>query len=187
MDLPDIAAKVFRVRRLLDELHVQIGIVPPRGCGVAAETFDAMLKRTVEFHRQNFDQRFPALRVVAMEYTLAGHLCLSSNGVAVMRELDRGLFSACVQYGFGTARGTLTRIGMAKLACGRTSDITRHFTAEPEPTRPPPLSLDHRRQRRAALEGIPGRAGVIRGRPRRHSGIRNEAAIHPDRRGAVPA
>jgi hypothetical protein len=69
-------------------------------------------------------------------------LCLSRNGVAVMRELDENLFSACVQNGLGTARGTLTGMGAAELAYGVTSDITKHFAAEAEPTRlpPPPLS-----------------------------------------------
>jgi glycine/D-amino acid oxidase-like deaminating enzyme len=57
-----------------------------------------------------------------------------------MRELDRGLYSACVQNGLGTARGTLTGMGAAELACGTASDITRHFIAEAEPPRlaPPP-------------------------------------------------
>jgi hypothetical protein len=58
-----------------------------------------------------------------------------------MRELERNLFSACVQNGLGTARGTLTGIGAAELACGVASDITRHFTAEAEPSRLPPPAL----------------------------------------------
>ncbi len=106
------------------------------------EVSESELKRTAKVHREKFDQRFPALHDIAMEYSWAGHLCLTRNGVAVMRELDRNLFSACVQNGLGTARGTLTGIGAAELACGVTSDITRYFTAEAEPTRllPPPLS-----------------------------------------------
>ena len=106
------------------------------------EASEAALRRTTKVHRRKFDERFPELRDVPMEFNWAGHLCLSKNGVAVMRELDQGLFAACVQNGLGTARGTLTGIGAAELAYGRTSDITRHFTAEPEPTRlpPPPLS-----------------------------------------------
>jgi glycine/D-amino acid oxidase-like deaminating enzyme len=100
------------------------------------------LRRAAKVHREKFNTRFPALTDVPMEFTWAGHLCLSRNGVAVMRELDRGLYAACVQNGLGTARGTLTGIGAAELACGKTSDITRHFTAEAEPARlpPPPLS-----------------------------------------------
>lgn len=106
------------------------------------EVSESKLKRAAKVHREKFDQRFPALDDVAMEYSWAGHLCLSRNGVAVMRELEQNLFSACVQNGLGTARGTLTGIGAAELACGVSSDITQYFTAEAEPTRlpPPPLS-----------------------------------------------
>ena len=103
---------------------------------------EAALQRTAKVHRQKFAERFPDIVDVPMEYTWAGHLCLTRNGVAVMRELDHGLYSACVQNGLGTVRGTLTGIGAAELACGVESDITRHFTAEADPTRlpPPPIS-----------------------------------------------
>jgi hypothetical protein len=59
-----------------------------------------------------------------------------------MREIEQGLFAACVQNGLGTVRGTLTGIGAAELVCGSTSSITRHFLAEKEPSRvtPPPFS-----------------------------------------------
>jgi len=82
--------------------------------------------------------RFPILAGTKMEYSWAGHLCLSRNGVSVMRELEPGLYAACVQNGLGTARGTLTGMGAAELACGVTTDITRHFTAEAGPARLPP-------------------------------------------------
>ena len=73
-----------------------------------------------------------------MQYCWAGHLCLSLNGVSVMREVEDGVFAACVQNGLGTARGTLTGIGAAELACGETSDITSYFTQEAKPKRLPP-------------------------------------------------
>ncbi|WP_435258141.1 NAD(P)/FAD-dependent oxidoreductase [Thioclava sp. FR2] len=101
-------------------------------------TSESDMRRTVAVHRQKFAKRFPQLAGVRQEYTWAGHLCLARNGVSVMRELDQGLFAACVQNGLGTARGTLTGMGAAELACGRTSDITRHFTAEAEPVKLPP-------------------------------------------------
>jgi glycine/D-amino acid oxidase-like deaminating enzyme len=103
---------------------------------------EASLERAKRIHRRKFADRFPALADVPMEFSWAGHLCLTRNGVAVMRELDRGLYAGCVQNGLGTVRGTLTGIGAAELSCGVESDITRHFTAEPEPPllAPPPLS-----------------------------------------------
>ena len=104
------------------------------------EASETDIRRTAKVHREKFDMRFPMLKDACMEFTWAGHLCLSKNGVAVMRELDKGLYSACVQNGLGTARGTLTGIGAAELACGVGSEITSHFTAEAEPSRlPPPL------------------------------------------------
>ncbi|MEM5502927.1 FAD-binding oxidoreductase [Ahrensia kielensis] len=94
--------------------------------------------RSAHVMQQKFEARFPQLKGLKMEYAWAGHLCLTLNGVSVMRKLDDGLYSGCVQNGLGTARGTLTGIGAAELACGTTSDITRHFTAEVKPKRLPP-------------------------------------------------
>lgn len=116
-----------------------------RTCGTFEPGMEASagaLKRAAAVHRRKFEQRFPMLKGVRQEYSWAGHLCLSKNGVSVMRELDDGLFAACVQNGLGTARGTLTGIGAAELASGAQSDVTRHFTAEAEPARlpPPPFS-----------------------------------------------
>ena len=110
----------------------------------AAAMRSAMESRASDLNRakvaiqRGFDARFPSLAGMTMEHTWAGHLCLSLNGVAVMRELEQGVFSACVQNGLGTARGTLTGIGAAELACGVASDVTKRFTSEPEPKKLPP-------------------------------------------------
>jgi len=98
----------------------------------------AGLARAAKVQQQKFDQRFPQLAGMQMEHRWAGHLCLSLNGVSVMREIDQGVFSACVQNGLGTARGTLTGMGAAELACGETTDITDFFTKEARPKRLPP-------------------------------------------------
>jgi len=100
------------------------------------------LARLVKAMRQKFEARFPMLANVRFEHAWSGHLCLSRNAVSVMRELEPGLYAACVQNGLGTVRGTLTGIGAAELACGRTSPITEFFTAEDEPTRLPPHPFD---------------------------------------------
>jgi glycine/D-amino acid oxidase-like deaminating enzyme len=94
--------------------------------------------RAAQVMRRKFDERFPQLVGLRMEHSWAGHLCLSLNGVAVMREIETGLYAGCVQNGLGTARGTLTGIGAAELACGVTSDITTGFTAQARPRRLPP-------------------------------------------------
>lgn len=94
--------------------------------------------RAAEVMQTKFDTRFPQLAGMKMEHAWAGHLCLTRNSVSVMRQLDDGLFSGCVQNGLGTARGTLTGMGAAELACGVASDITRHFGGEDRPTPLPP-------------------------------------------------
>ncbi|MEW9918946.1 NAD(P)/FAD-dependent oxidoreductase [Marimonas sp. MJW-29] len=96
------------------------------------------IARAAAVHRTKFDERFPALKGLRMEYTWAGHLCLSLNGVSVTREIESGVFSACVQNGLGTARGTLTGIAAAEMAMGATSDITAHFAQEAAPKPLPP-------------------------------------------------
>ncbi len=98
----------------------------------------AELTRARKVMQRKFDQRFPQLAGIQMEYAWAGHLCLTLNGVSVMREIDKGVYSGCVQNGLGTARGTLTGIGAAELAYGTTSEITDHFTAEAPPKKLPP-------------------------------------------------
>ncbi len=106
------------------------------------QTSAADLARVAANMRRKFDARFPMLKSVRFEHVWSGHLCLSKNAVSVMRELEPGLYSACVQNGLGTTRGTLTGIGAAELAMGETSDITRFFAAEAEPARLPPHPFD---------------------------------------------
>lgn len=105
-------------------------------------TSAADLARVTAKMRAKFDARFPGLAHLKFEHAWSGHLCLTKNAVSVMRELEPGLYSACVQNGLGTTRGTLTGIGAADLALGRQSDITRFFLAEAEPARLPPHPFD---------------------------------------------
>ena len=106
------------------------------------QTSAADLARVVQHMRQKFDARFPMLKSIRFEYAWSGHLCLARNAVSVMRELEPGLYAACVCNGLGTTRSTLTGIGAAELACGQTSVITEFFTAETEPSRLPPHPFD---------------------------------------------
>ncbi|VDC26626.1 NAD(P)/FAD-dependent oxidoreductase [Pseudogemmobacter humi] len=106
--------------------------------GPDMEASDAALHRTARIHREKFAERFPQLAGVRMEHSWAGHLCLTRNGVSVARQLDQGLFAACVCNGLGTTRSTLTGIAAAELASGTESAATRHFGAGTEPSRLPP-------------------------------------------------
>lgn len=100
------------------------------------------LARLAARMRAKFDARFPMLRGIRFEHAWSGHLCLSRNGVSLMRELEPGLFAAGVCNGLGTTRSTLAGIGAAELACGRQSAVTEFFAAEAEPDRLPPHPFD---------------------------------------------
>ena len=107
-----------------------------RTCAVlrqGMQTHAGDLARAARVHRRKFDRRFPVLNDVPMEYSWSGHLCLSLNSVSVAREIDDNVFSACVQNGLGTARGTLTGIAAAELACSEKSEITRFFEPQARP------------------------------------------------------
>ncbi len=99
------------------------------------------LARAQRVMQAKFDQRFPALAGMEMAQAWAGHLCLTRNGVSVTREIDHGVVSGCVQNGLGTARGTLTGIAAAEIACGEDTALTRHFGTEAAPRRLPPRPL----------------------------------------------
>lgn len=105
------------------------------------ESRKADLERAARTHRQKFADRFPELKDVPMEYCWAGHLCLSRNGVSIVRELEPGLFAACIDNGLGTTRSTLAGIAAAQSASGKDSEIARHFRAEDPPGLLPPPAL----------------------------------------------
>jgi glycine/D-amino acid oxidase-like deaminating enzyme len=94
--------------------------------------------RAAAVQRKKFAARFPQLAGIKMQYEWAGHLCLSLNGVAIAGAIDDGVYSACVQNGLGTARGTLTGIAAAETALDHVSEITRFFTAQAKPKKLPP-------------------------------------------------
>ncbi|WP_419904407.1 NAD(P)/FAD-dependent oxidoreductase [Kiloniella sp.] len=99
------------------------------------------LDRTLKVQQKKFDDRFPQIAGLKMEYSWAGHLCLSKNNVSIMREIEDNVFSACCQNGLGTARGTMTGIGAAELASGYSSEITKEFKNEDAPEKLPPRPI----------------------------------------------
>ena len=93
----------------------------------------ADLKRAAAVMQRKFDSRFPQLAGMSMQYTWAGHLCMTKNVVSVTRQIDDGVFSACVQNGLGTARGTLTGIAAADMATGTITPTAQFLAHEPDP------------------------------------------------------
>ena len=102
---------------------------------------DRFLENVAGLHRQKFLGRFPMLSDLEMEYSWGGHICLSWNNVPAFGEIEPGLFAACCQNGLGVAKGTLSGIAAAELACGFDSDAVAALLAEAEPRRLPPEPL----------------------------------------------
>lgn len=103
------------------------------------EPAEATLRRTLAVHAKKFADRFPTLASVRQEFTWAGHLCLSRNGVSIARELEPGLYAATVCNGLGATRSTLTGIAAADCALGRPTAFSDHFAEEAEPSLLPPV------------------------------------------------
>ena len=105
------------------------------------EVSDQRIVHVGQDHDRAFAARFPMLAGVEMEYRWGGRLCLSRNSVQVVSELQPGLYSACVQNGLGTAKGTLAGMLAADLACGKSSAALDRALAADRPTRLPPQPL----------------------------------------------
>ncbi len=101
----------------------------------------AWLRKITRDHDKAFAARFPMLAGVQMDYRWGGRLCISRNNVQVVGELEPGLYSACVQNGLGTAKGTLAGMLAAELACGESSPALSRALAADRPSKLPPAPL----------------------------------------------
>ncbi|QMU56819.1 MAG: FAD-dependent oxidoreductase [Boseongicola sp.] len=89
-------------------------------------------------HDRAFNARFPKLRNVGMEFRWGGRLCLSLNNVQVVGEIDERLYTACVQNGLGTTKGTLAGMLAADMAMNVQSPTLDRVIASKAPKRLPP-------------------------------------------------
>ena len=99
---------------------------------------DSRLNRVAYDHDRSFNDRFPNLSAVQMEYRWGGRLCLSLNNVSVFGEIEPGLYSACCQNGLGTAKGTISGKLIAELASDHQSSLLNDQLAEAPPKKLPP-------------------------------------------------
>lgn len=104
-------------------------------------TSPGQMRKAVKMMRDKFEARFPHLSNVRMQFSWAGHLCLTQNNSSLAGRLDDDLFAACICNGLGTTRSTLAGIAAAEVALGRESTVTRYFAAQQLPRRFPPAPL----------------------------------------------
>ena len=93
-------------------------------------------------HRAAFDERYPQLNDVEFEYTWGGASGLSGNFETYFGELETNIFASCCDQSVGAARGTISGMMLADMACGRSSDLLRDMqTVSGNPSRLPPKPL----------------------------------------------
>ena len=126
------------VRKISDNSGDRIIIRNRATFDPSIEVPDRRIDRVAKDHDKSYARRFPMLPDVDMEYRWGGRLCISLNNVQMIGELEEGLFSACLQNGLGTAKGTLAGKLAADLACGISSAALDRALAHDKPTRLPP-------------------------------------------------
>ena len=99
---------------------------------------EAMRLRARATHSRSFDNRFPMLPEVDLEYTWGGPLALSRNGEPVFGALAEGVYGSFCHNGVGVARGTICGKLLAELVVGHESELLAYMQAAGRPDRLPP-------------------------------------------------
>lgn len=129
------------VRRISGTGGARLVIRNRFSCEPSMQISERRLNSITQQHDRSFNDRFPMLAGVPMQYRWGGRLCLSKNNVSAFGQLDDGLYSACCQNGLGISRGTLGGMMAAELATGHRSDALTLLQKEPAPARLPPDAI----------------------------------------------
>ncbi|EPA8364621.1 NAD(P)/FAD-dependent oxidoreductase [Vibrio fluvialis] len=96
------------------------------------------MKRAKFLQDRSFENRFPMLKGVEMEYRWGGRLCLSLNSVPAFGEVENRVYAAACQNGLGTVKGTLSGMMAAELAVLKTTPMLDEFLHSETPKKLPP-------------------------------------------------
>ena len=99
---------------------------------------EAFRQRVAAQHKRMFDERFPMLPDVHMEYTWAGYICLSHNGAPGFGRVSENVYSAVCQNAIGVTKGTISGLLAADMACGEDNKLIGYMESLGEPNRLPP-------------------------------------------------
>ena len=89
-------------------------------------------------HKRLFDERFPMLKDVNMEYTWAGYVCLSNNGAPGFGQIADNVYSSVCQNAIGVTKGTIGGLLAADMACGVDNELIGFMQSLGEPGKLPP-------------------------------------------------
>lgn len=85
-------------------------------------------------HKRLFDERFPMLPQVEMEYTWTGFICLSQNGAPGFGKLAANIHSSVCQNAIGVTKGTAGGMLAADMACGIDNELIGYMQSLGEPS-----------------------------------------------------
>ena len=88
-------------------------------------------------HKKLFDQRFPMLSDVNMEYTWTGYLCLSQNGSPGFGQIAPNVYSSVCQNAVGVTKGTIGGMLAADMACHQDNELIGYMQSLGEPNKVP--------------------------------------------------
>lgn len=92
-------------------------------------------------HKRLFDERFPMLTDVEMEYTWTGYVCLSTNGAPGFGKLEDNVHTSVCQNAIGVCKGTIGGVLAADMACGIDNELIGYMQSLGEPKSLPPQPL----------------------------------------------
>lgn len=84
-------------------------------------------------HKILFDERFPMLPEVDMEYTWTGYICLSQNGSPGFGRLAANIYTSVCQNAIGVTKGTAGGMLAADMACGIDNQLIGYMQSLGEP------------------------------------------------------
>jgi glycine/D-amino acid oxidase-like deaminating enzyme len=96
------------------------------------------MKRAAKLQDRSFENRFPMLKGVEMEYRWGGRLCLSLNSTPAFGEVEDRVWAAACQNGLGTVKGTLSGMMAAEQAVLGNSQLLTQFLDHQQPRKLPP-------------------------------------------------
>ena len=91
-----------------------------------------------QVHKRLFDERFPMLPEVDMEYTWTGFICLAQNGAPGFGKLADNVYTSVCQNAVGVTKGTAGGMLAADMACGIDNELIGYMQSLGEPNKLPP-------------------------------------------------
>ena len=99
---------------------------------------DSFLQKIRAQHQRLFEERFPMLPEVDMEYTWTGYVCLSHNGSPGFGEIADNVYASVCQNAIGVTKGTVGGMLAADMACGVDNELIGFMQSLGEPSKMPP-------------------------------------------------